>query len=87
MNAAQDQDVFGPDSGQNMPDCLRRPPMTVLQPASTTPDPMKQLDTWPMLNCIDKRYKQLPKNAVRRILSHIPFPQSTNRLLASAEDF
>src|SRR6266404_4743302 len=30
-----------PDSDQNMPDCLQRAPMTVLQPASTTPEPMK----------------------------------------------
>src|SRR5439155_25308653 len=30
-----------PNSDQNMPDCLHREPMMVLQPASTTPDPMK----------------------------------------------
>jgi hypothetical protein len=26
---------------QDMPDCLQRPPMTILQPVSTTPKPMK----------------------------------------------
>jgi len=30
-----------PDSDRNMPDCLQRAPMTVLQPSSTTPEPMK----------------------------------------------
>jgi len=30
-----------PDSDQNMPDCLQRAPITVLHPASTTPEPMK----------------------------------------------
>src|SRR5260370_11011785 len=28
-----------PDSDQNLPDCLQRPPITALQPASTTPEP------------------------------------------------
>ena len=31
-----------PGLDQNMPDCLQRAPMTVLQPASTTPEPIKQ---------------------------------------------
>jgi hypothetical protein len=31
-----------PDFDQNMPDCLHRPPITVLPPASTTPEPMNQ---------------------------------------------
>lgn len=31
-----------PGSPQNMPDCLQRAPMTVLHPASTTPEPMKK---------------------------------------------
>src|SRR5690348_11881580 len=30
-----------PGLPQNMPDCLHRDPMTVLHPASTTPEPMK----------------------------------------------
>ena len=31
-----------PATPQNMPDCLSRRPMTVLQPASTTPEPMNK---------------------------------------------
>ena len=31
--------AFAPRTVQNMPDCLRREPITVLQPASMTPDP------------------------------------------------
>src|SRR6266849_3067591 len=31
-----------PDSPQNMPDCLQREPITVLQPASMTPEPIKR---------------------------------------------
>src|SRR5206468_11589145 len=33
---------LAPFSDQNMPDCLSRLPMTVLQPASTTPLPINQ---------------------------------------------
>src|SRR2546425_11155641 len=33
---------LAPVSDQNMPDCLSRLPMTVLQPASTTPLPINQ---------------------------------------------
>src|ERR1035441_6932381 len=31
-----------PETPQNMPDCLSLRPMTVLQPASTTPEPMNK---------------------------------------------
>ena len=31
--------AFAPRTVQNMPDCLRREPITVLQPASMTPEP------------------------------------------------
>src|SRR5438046_713665 len=31
-----------PGRPQNMPDCLHREPITVLQPASITPEPMKK---------------------------------------------
>ena len=33
--------ALAPRTDQRMPDCLRRSPMTVRQPASTTPEPMK----------------------------------------------
>ena len=31
--------AFAPLTVQNIPDCLRREPMTVLHPASITPEP------------------------------------------------
>ena len=31
--------ALAPRTVQNIPDCLRRTPITVLQPASITPDP------------------------------------------------
>ena len=34
-----------PGLDHRMPDCLQRPPMTVLQPASTTPEQMKMFLT------------------------------------------
>src|SRR5665213_962883 len=35
--------AFAPVTVQNMPDRLRREPMTVLQPASITPEPMNKV--------------------------------------------
>src|ERR1035438_9382065 len=34
-----------PETPQNMPDCLSLRPMTVLQPASTTPEPINKPQT------------------------------------------
>ena len=37
--------ALAPRIVQNMPDCFRRQPITVLQPASITPEPMNQVLT------------------------------------------
>src|ERR1019366_3506113 len=39
VTASQSQDGVAARTVQNMPDCLQREPITVLQPASMTPEP------------------------------------------------
>jgi predicted nucleic acid-binding protein len=61
---------LAPRTVQNMPDCFRRDPMTVLQPASITPEPAKRCwrrDSWLRNRAVETVRELLSDDAVRII--------------------